>query len=405
MSTTNNPSNNQIGSASNNTVLSHENLNSTPGQWDSYNDQVDSFGFFSGVGTPEGVVAANTGSWYTDTGVGATGVYYKTTDTLMTGWRLQGSASSAILQTVNATQPNHDTNNTNVILIDNSIPQIGEGDEHMTLTITPTRTDSEIFLEFNTFASIASGGSGTVALFRSLPLQNDALKAVTLGTGANAAPSTIQFVDSPGVTTAVTYTIRFGPTAAIDMGLNAAAAGGSAYGNAALSNLRATEYNPSFTPSSVNGKVVQVQEANRTTTLSTTAVIPLNNTEPQNNEGTSFLTLSFTPLNSSNNLRIEVYGFGYAAGNQETLTCTISDLTTIPSDSLVAGIFIRSPSVVDIFTNVYQSITVSAGSTLARTYDWRFGSSLGNSVALGGSGVNFYGVSSVSTIRVTELTP
>lgn len=90
MSTPNNAINNQIGTAGTTAFLSH--LRSASGQWDSYNDQTDTFGFYNSAGSPEGVIAANTGSRCVDTTNGD--LYIKSTDTVNTGWQLLASTGS-----------------------------------------------------------------------------------------------------------------------------------------------------------------------------------------------------------------------------------------------------------------------------------------------------------------------
>lgn len=82
MSTSNNSINNQIGTASNNTLLSH--IRSAAGQWVNYDDQTDSFGLYNNAGSPEGVIAADIGSRCLDTTNGT--MYIKQTDTVNTGW-------------------------------------------------------------------------------------------------------------------------------------------------------------------------------------------------------------------------------------------------------------------------------------------------------------------------------
>lgn len=90
--------NNQTGTSGTNTVHSH--IRSAFGQWHNYNDQTDAHGYYSGVGSPEGVVAADIGSYYSDTGVSAAGIYYKTTDTVNTGWVLAAPSSGAFTSIV-----------------------------------------------------------------------------------------------------------------------------------------------------------------------------------------------------------------------------------------------------------------------------------------------------------------
>lgn len=91
MATSNNSINRTIGAVSTNDSLSQ--LRATSGLWQQFDDQTDIHGYYSGVGSPEGVVAADIGSIYTDTGAGASGIYYKTTDTVNTGWVSVGAGS------------------------------------------------------------------------------------------------------------------------------------------------------------------------------------------------------------------------------------------------------------------------------------------------------------------------
>jgi hypothetical protein len=86
MSTSTNSLNSQIGSTSTNTILSQ--LRASAGQWASYADGTDIHGYFSGRGTPEGVVTANPGSIYSDTESPSTGLYFKENGTGNTGWIL-----------------------------------------------------------------------------------------------------------------------------------------------------------------------------------------------------------------------------------------------------------------------------------------------------------------------------
>ncbi len=67
-------------------VLAMQRLSS--GQFMEFTDSADIFGFYNSNGTPEGSVAANIGSRCTDTTNGLT--YMKTSDSLNTGWRLDG---------------------------------------------------------------------------------------------------------------------------------------------------------------------------------------------------------------------------------------------------------------------------------------------------------------------------
>jgi len=76
--------NNQIGSSGTATTLGR--LRNASGQWDSYADGTDTFGFYNYAGSPEGNIAADIGSICVDTTNG--NLYVKKTDTVNTGWAL-----------------------------------------------------------------------------------------------------------------------------------------------------------------------------------------------------------------------------------------------------------------------------------------------------------------------------
>jgi len=97
---TGNSINNQIGLSTENQILSH--IRAAAGQWQGFNDQTDTFGFYNRAGTPEGNIAANIGSMCIDTSTGD--LYMKTTDTVNTGWVLVAASStfSVVNQTFTA---------------------------------------------------------------------------------------------------------------------------------------------------------------------------------------------------------------------------------------------------------------------------------------------------------------
>lgn len=118
--------------------------------------------------------------------------------------------AGTVIQTVFAT-PYTANANLAVIPSDDTIPQITEGTQLLTLNITPRFASSKIRLTFNGFASADAASAITVALFR--VGTSNALKA----TQANVASINtrielnIDWIDSPATTTTQTYTIRAGP--------------------------------------------------------------------------------------------------------------------------------------------------------------------------------------------------
>jgi hypothetical protein len=120
-----------------------------------------------------------------------------------------------IIQTVSATPY---TANANLALIplDNTIPQITEGTQILTLNITPRSSTSQIRLVFNGFGGVDTGGiSLAAAVFR---LGNvNALKTVTqMVTSPNyMVILALDWIDSPASTTQQTYSIRAGTSSNI----------------------------------------------------------------------------------------------------------------------------------------------------------------------------------------------
>lgn len=243
MSTTNNSINNQIGSPATNNFLTQ--IRSTSGQWQEFDDQTDVHGYYSGVGSPEGVVAADIGSIYTDTGAGASGVYYKTTDTVNTGWVNIPSSSGPLVDYsyTNLTTP---LATSTIIPLDNTIPQITEGAQYISLAYTPHSASNILIIEFSSYLAIPAVANlnVTVALFNGA---NDAIAAVD-STGANAVSVAnncyICAAQVAGTTSPITFSVRFGPSSANSVTMNGGGGATPLYGGVGSGYLKIYEYQP-----------------------------------------------------------------------------------------------------------------------------------------------------------------
>lgn len=100
-----------------------------------------------------------------------------------------------------------------VIPADNTIPQSGEGDEVVSLAITPKATTNLLRIQFSCWGVMNPGGAITAALFSSASA--NALQAVVNGGGVQATTLNIDFVMAAGVTTALTFSVRVGPSAGV----------------------------------------------------------------------------------------------------------------------------------------------------------------------------------------------
>ena len=133
---------------------------------------------------------------------------------------------------------------TTVLPIDETIPQITEGTEFMTLAITPKHADNVLIIDVRVFASIGTDQRwATAALF--VGSTADALAVGTsyieLATEADIIP--LLHKVTAGVTTALTFRVRAGPDAAATLTFNGIS-GGPAFGGITKSSITITEYTP-----------------------------------------------------------------------------------------------------------------------------------------------------------------
>jgi hypothetical protein len=133
-----------------------------------------------------------------------------------------------------------------IILKDNSAPQITEGVEYFNLSITPTDATSLILIKL--VAPQVAGGVGifpTLAIFRSD--QNDAL-ICTQGiahTGLGEYVSKKLYVyTTAGTTSPLTISMRFGPSGAGTVYMNADDTNTQYFGGTWITAMTATELAP-----------------------------------------------------------------------------------------------------------------------------------------------------------------
>ena len=116
-----------------------------------------------------------------------------------------------LVQVVNVTDSAYATGTT-VIVADDSIPQITEGVEYMTLAITPTNASNKLLIQVITNTSNSSGGATeTLALFQDTTTA--ALACVTDSRGSHAhaiVNMTLNHYMIAGTTSATTFRVRVG---------------------------------------------------------------------------------------------------------------------------------------------------------------------------------------------------
>jgi len=132
---------------------------------------------------------------------------------------------------------------TSVIPSDNTIPQITEGTEYMTLAITPTSATSILKIEVAAYGSFNNNRIMTVALFQDAT--STALAAVGHMTASTDAPGVVNLRHTmvAGTASATTFRVRIGSDSSATFTFNGVS-GSRRYGGVAASSITITEMTP-----------------------------------------------------------------------------------------------------------------------------------------------------------------
>ena len=132
---------------------------------------------------------------------------------------------------------------TTVLPADNTIPQITEGNEYMTLAITPTNSSNILIVE------VAVLWATSVSAYVSTALFQDATAGALAATGNYAATANAFYTTylthkmTAGTTSATTFKVRLGPAATSTVTFSGRG-GLRYYGGVASSSITITEYTP-----------------------------------------------------------------------------------------------------------------------------------------------------------------
>src|SRR3990167_7283528 len=149
----------------------------------------------------------------------------------------QGLPDGAVVQVVNYSTGAYATGST-AIPYDDSIPQNTEGDERMTLAITPKATTDKLMIEVS--GTFYSGGTDEIIMALFQDSTADALAAVYAHSviGDNVTLSLKHYM-AAGTTSATTFKIRAGRATAAALGFNGE--GARKLGGVSASNITITE--------------------------------------------------------------------------------------------------------------------------------------------------------------------
>ena len=149
-----------------------------------------------------------------------------------------------------------------------------------------------------------------------------------------------------------------------------------------------------------SGKVVQVVNVQTGAVATGTAVIPSDDTIPQQTEGTQFMSLAITPTDVNNILIVEVVAMLSPANNVDLSGALFQDATANAVATSIQGV-LNGDMVIDNFRHY-----MVAGTTSATTFKYRSGGGAGATITFNGqSSARKHGGRLASSITITELRP
>jgi hypothetical protein len=147
------------------------------------------------------------------------------------------------------------------------------------------------------------------------------------------------------------------------------------------------------------GKLLQVVNYTTGTLATGTAVIPLDNTIPQNTEGTQFMSLAITPLSAASKLKITVVADFANSLSAHITTALFRDSTANAVGSCFAVI-----QTANYGNSLSFVVFVDSGSTAATTFKVRMGPDATSTLTFNGrSAAQLLGGSIASSITIEEI--
>lgn len=286
-----------------------------------------------------------------------------------------------------------------------------------------TLTDSIVNADINSAAAIASSKLDLSAIAQNLVMNSKIVKlakgadvasvagAITLGDDGNYFDITgTNAITSITAKTAGTQVVlQFDSTASLVDGSNLKLNGnftGAAEAQITLVSdgtnwFEISRNNPTLTPTAANalaGSVIQVVNTQTSAYATGTTALPLDDSTPQNTEGTEFMTCAITPSASTNKLKIDVVVFA-SLNSAATLSVALFQDTTADALKAVA----QNNGGTDPSTITF-SHTMDAGTTSSTTFKVRAGTAGGGNVYLNGvSGARIFGGVGGCSITITEV--
>lgn len=165
--------------------------------------------------------------------------------------------------------------------------------------------------------------------------------------------------------------------------------------------LLKTYFDTLYLTASFSNAIRNIVRVEKTTHTQYNTTIPLDNTIPQNTEGSEIFTVSITPTSASNYIRVRaVVNFSQDAAPPSLITAALFVDST--ANAVAAANSYATPAG-NWDNQIVIDYRVLAGSTTARTYKLRMGSSSGNNFTVcGRANAGLYGGVNISSMTVSE---
>jgi len=150
-----------------------------------------------------------------------------------------------------------------------------------------------------------------------------------------------------------------------------------------------------------HGTVAQVVTTTSTANTTLGTILPYDDTIPQNTEGDQVFSQSFTPVNASSTIYIDVF-LNVGGPSAGAMSCALFVDSTANAIAAASVVMPNSTSMMPLTLRY----SVSAGSTTARTYALRAGNSSATDGFLNGhASSRIFGGVAVSSMTITEVLP
>jgi hypothetical protein len=173
--------------------------------------------------------------------VGANGTVLTADSAESTGLKWATPAPGKVIQMVN-TQTGTSATGTGNIPADNTIPQITEGDQYMSLAITPTSASSILLIDVFAMSAAGNDTIHSAALFQDSTANALASTAGLIAGTDKMYTFAFRHKMTAGTTSATTFKVRIGGNAGTTT-FNGRA-GGQYFGGTMASSITITEYTP-----------------------------------------------------------------------------------------------------------------------------------------------------------------